>query len=146
MKFILIALLGLAAIVASQPVDEAAAPDGVPVGGVAVEAEPIHDMEGSEAGLKLIEHKLEHWLKKCYKKGGCGSGLWIWWISCVSIPSSCLHSCLPRRLRNTVCWWLWGIPWQLWQLWKLWKLWRLRRLWRLRWLRWLRRLRIRTIN
>lgn len=69
-----IALLGLAAIVASQPVDEAAAPDGVPVGGVAVEAEPIHDMEGSEAGLKLIEHKLEHWLKKCYKKGGCGSG------------------------------------------------------------------------
>ncbi|KAI9551543.1 hypothetical protein GHT06_021876 [Daphnia sinensis] len=74
MKLILIALLGLAAIVTSQPVDEAAAPHGVPVEGVAVEAEPIHDMEGSEAGLKFIEHKLEHWLKKCYKKGGCGSG------------------------------------------------------------------------
>lgn len=67
--------MGLAAITASQPVDEAV-PVGIPVGGVAVavEAEPVHDMEGSEAGLKLIEHKLDHWLKKCYKKGGCGSG------------------------------------------------------------------------
>ena len=63
---------------ASQPVDEAAAPAAIPIDQAsevkAIEPNPTpEDMEASESGLKVIEHKLEHWLKKCYKKGGCGS-------------------------------------------------------------------------
>ncbi len=67
------------AIAAGQPVDEAsAAPAAVPVDEASViavaEANPDQEtMEASGSSLKVIEHKLEHWLKKCYKVGGCGS-------------------------------------------------------------------------
>ena len=66
-------LFGLVAIAASQPVDDetAAAPAAIPIEKT---IEPVEeDMDASESSLKVIEHKLEHWLKKCYKKGGCGS-------------------------------------------------------------------------
>lgn len=76
-----VALIGVVlAFAAGQPVDEAAAPAAaVPVDEAAsviavAEANPDQEtMEASGSSLKIIEHKLEHWLKKCYKKGGCGS-------------------------------------------------------------------------
>lgn len=34
--------------------------------------EEVHDMEGSELILKLIEKKIAKLTKKCYKLGGCG--------------------------------------------------------------------------
>jgi hypothetical protein len=74
-----VALIGVVAFAAGQPVDEAAAPAAVvPVDEASViavaEANPDQEtMEASGSALKIIEHKLEHWLKKCYKKGGCGS-------------------------------------------------------------------------
>lgn len=73
-----VVLFGVVAIAAGQPVDEAAAPAAVPAeeaSVIAIEASPDmkETMEASGSSLKVIEHKLEHWLKKCYKKGGCGS-------------------------------------------------------------------------
>lgn len=67
------------AFAAGQPVDEAAAAAApIDEASIGKSIEPNanqEDMEASGSGLKIIEHKLEHWLKKCYKKGGCGSNL-----------------------------------------------------------------------
>ena len=64
------------AIARSQPIDEPAAPvAAVPIATVGKtlesEDESAVDMEPSESALKIIEHKLEHWTKKCIKHGGC---------------------------------------------------------------------------
>ena len=64
--------MGLVAFAASQPVAETAV---VLVEDVAMEAEDSAiDMMSDESALKIIMHKLEHCLKKCYKKGGCREG------------------------------------------------------------------------
>lgn len=65
----------MVAIAASQPVAETAAVPVEAVEDVAMEAEDSAiDMMPDESALKIIMHKLEHWLKKCYKKGGCREG------------------------------------------------------------------------
>lgn len=61
--------MGLVAIAASQPVVETAAIEDTE----AAEDSAI-DMMPEESALKIIMHKLDHWLKKCYKKGGCRQG------------------------------------------------------------------------
>ncbi|EFX81629.1 hypothetical protein DAPPUDRAFT_241929 [Daphnia pulex] len=68
MKLGLIILLGLVAITASQPVVETAA---VPIEDTEAAEDSAIDMMPEESALKIIMHKLDHWLKKCYKKGGC---------------------------------------------------------------------------
>ena len=55
-----------------QPVEQNPAPVAT------VESDPeLHDLEGSEDLLKIVYKKIDHWLKKCYKLGGCGSGYGI---------------------------------------------------------------------
>ncbi|KAK4036636.1 hypothetical protein OUZ56_028680 [Daphnia magna] len=73
MKLGLIIALGLVAIAVSQPVAEDAGLSVSPVDDAAMEADTdaAIDMMPDESALKIIMHKLEHWLKKCYKKGGC---------------------------------------------------------------------------
>jgi hypothetical protein len=63
--------LGLVAIAASQPVVETAA---VPIEDTEAAEDSAIDMMPEESALKIIMHKLDHWLKKCYKKGGCRQG------------------------------------------------------------------------
>lgn len=59
----------MVSFVVSQPVEQ----NPVPV--AAVESDPeLHDLEGSEDLLKIVYKKLDHWIKKCYKLGGCGGG------------------------------------------------------------------------
>lgn len=62
------------AIAATQPVVEAAALSVVPVDEAEADDAAI-DMMADESALKIIMHKLEHWLKKCHKKGGCRDGM-----------------------------------------------------------------------
>ncbi len=62
------------AFAASQPIDEAAtapANDGAAI--VTALEDESSDMMGSESILKKIEKKLDHWIKKCHKYGGCYS-------------------------------------------------------------------------
>lgn len=69
------------AIAASQPIEEApAVPVAIPVDEAAMEKavesddDAAVDMMPSESILHIIEKKVDHWLKKCYKHGGCGAG------------------------------------------------------------------------
>ncbi len=58
-------------IVASQPIEEASVVASDVTAGLEKESSDdsaFADLEGSESSLKVIEHKLEHWLKKYYKK------------------------------------------------------------------------------
>ncbi|XP_046444927.1 keratin-associated protein 21-1-like [Daphnia pulex] len=62
-------LLSLVMIGTSQPIEEASAVlNDVTAGLESSDDSAFVDMEGSESSLKVIEHKLEHWLKKYYKK------------------------------------------------------------------------------
>ena len=75
-KLLQVFLLAFIAIIASQPVDESAVAgskaDDVVKKFIESDDEEVHDMEGSELILKLIEKKIAKLTKKCYKLGGCG--------------------------------------------------------------------------
>lgn len=157
--------MSLMAFAASQPVDEAAAPAVIPIdeasAGKAIESNPVEgDMEASGSSLKIIEHKLEHWLKKCYKKGGCGSNAGndkIYLLQCCTLCKfvndlynlrlrirrcpSC--SCSRPGLYPSSSLWSWILWIRLWRIlrWSLWiRLWII-----LRWRLWRIRCRIRSI-
>lgn len=89
----------MVAIAASQPVAETAA---VPVDDVAMEAEDSAiDMMPDESALKIIMHKLEHWLKKCYKKGGCREGTILKGENAKILKIKCNHNFASNfRLRS----------------------------------------------
>lgn len=55
-------------VVGGQPVEDASAISADATGlEKSVLSEDSVDLEPSESSLKVIEHKLEHWLKKYYK-------------------------------------------------------------------------------
>lgn len=76
-----IVLLALVAIAASQPIDESQPAAAVSNVDVAVmkfiesDDDEVHDMEGSELVLKLIQKKIAKLTAKCYKLGGCGMSI-----------------------------------------------------------------------